>query len=106
MKGTAETTFGPWHGFFMRFFVFVCLAGGCAFVFTLWEFFQDLTDEDGLQFAGSHLMTYCLVAGGFLFLLVYSLMRGNFSDIEEPKYELLQMEERYDREEFGTGGTR
>lgn len=105
-EGVAKRKLGPWHRFFLWFFVFVCLMGGCAFVFKLWEFFLDLTDEDGLQFAGSHLMTYCLVAGGFLLLLTHSLMRGHFSDIEKPKYDLLASEERYDREEFGAGGAR
>lgn len=98
-----ETAQGPLHRFMTGFFFFVSLAGGLAFAYKLWEFFQDLTDDDGLQFAGSHLMTYCLVAGGFILLLLYTFMRGNLSEIETPKYEMLHAEERHDREEFGIG---
>lgn len=102
-KKTIDPAQGPWHRFMTGLFFFVSAAGGLAFVYKLWEFFQDLTDEDGLQFAGSHLMTYCLVAGGFILLLLYTFMRGNLAEIETPKYDMLHAEERHDREEFGIG---
>jgi hypothetical protein len=78
----------------------VVFFSGFAFVYKLYEFFHDLTNEDGLHFAGSHLLTYCLVAGGFLLLLLYGFLRGHFADIEKPKYDLLEREERYDRDQF------
>lgn len=80
---------------------FVVIASGLAFVYKLYEFFHDLTNSDGLRFAGTHLLTYCLVAGGFLLLLLYAFLKGHFSDIERPKYELLDWEDRHDR---ATGG--
>ncbi len=89
------------HRVMIWLFGFVVFTGGSAFFYKLYEFFMDLTASNGLRFAGSHLLTYCLVAGGFLLLLVYGFMAGHFSDIEEPKYKLMEMEMDYDRQEFG-----
>lgn len=88
------------HRVMIWLFGFVVFAGGAAFFYKLYEFFVELTSPDGLRFAGSHLLTYCLVAGGFLLLLVYSFMSGHFSDIEEPKFTLLETEIEYDNQEF------
>lgn len=88
------------HRVMIWIFAFVVFSGGAAFFYKLYEFFLDLTDEDGLRFAGSHLLTYCLVAGGFLLLLAYGFITGHFSDIEEAKYSLMETEIEYDREEF------
>lgn len=82
----------------------VVVLSGMAFVYKLAEFFYDLTDTDGLRFAGSHLLTYCLVAAGFLLLLTYSFLRGHYADIEQPKYDLLEAEDRYDIAEYGRPG--
>lgn len=80
----------------------VVILGGTAFFFKLYEFFQDLSAQEGLAFAGSHLLTYCLVAGGFLSLLAFAFLRGHFGDIEKAKYELMESECRHDREDFGS----
>ena len=80
----------------------VVVFSGLAFFYKLYEFFHDLTDTEGLRFAGSHLLTYCLVAAGFLLLLTYAFLKGHYADIEKPKYELLEQEDRYDQHEFGT----
>jgi hypothetical protein len=78
----------------------VVVAGGLAFVYKLYEFFMDLSAQEGLAFAGAHLLTYCLIAAGFLCLLGYAFLKGHFSDIEAPKYDLLESECRHDRESF------
>jgi len=81
-------------------FGFVIVAGALAFGWKIYEFTYDLVNEDGLRFAGSHLLTYCLVAGGFFMLLLFSFLRGHFADIEKPKYELLDTEKANDLREF------
>ena len=53
------------------------------------------------EFAGVHLITYGLVASGFLLLLVNGVVGGHFGSIEASKLELLELEERYDREDYG-----
>ena len=88
----------------LKFFGVVVFLSGVTFIYKLYEFFHDLTDSDGLRFAGSHLLTYVLVAGGFGLLLIYGFMKGHFSDIEKAKYEMLEKEEDYDRQEFGPAG--
>ena len=96
-RGKGEAKF---HRLMIWLFGFVVFAGGAAFFYKLYEFFLDLSSADGLGFAGSHLLTYCLVAGGFLLLLAYGFITGHFTNIEEPKHSLMEMEENYDREEY------
>lgn len=91
---------GPRHRLMLGLFILVVFAGGAAFFWKLWEFLHDLTDEDGLHFAGSHLLIYCLVAAGFLLLLIYGFLTGHFAEIEKPKFDMLEEEERHDRQEF------
>lgn len=79
-------------------FAVVIFTAGLAFFYKLYEFMHDLLDAAGLQFAGAHLLTYVLVAGGFFCLLAFAFLRGHFSDIEKPKFDLLEKEVRYDRE--------
>jgi hypothetical protein len=80
----------------LGFFLFAMGVAGVGFSVKLVEFADDLTAEHGLQFAGAHLLTYGLIAAGFLMLLVLGFVRGHFKDIEEPKYDLLEKERRYD----------
>ena len=81
-------------------FGFVVVAGALAFGWKLYEFAADLLDDDGLRFAGAHLLTYVLVAGGFFLLLLFCFLRGHFADIEKPKYDLLDMEREHDARDF------
>lgn len=88
-----------------RTWLWVFLAGaiiaGLGFGYKLYEFFWALTGVEGFDFAGVHLITYGLVAAGFLLLLINGVVSGHFGSIEEPKIEMLEREERYDREEYG-----
>ena len=88
------------HRGWLIFFCCILFAAACAFVFKFYEFFHDLASHEGLRFAGAHLATYLLVAGGFFLLLLYAFLKGHFSDIERPKYDLLDQERRYDEDEF------
>ena len=90
----------PLRRFWLVFFLLGCAAAGAGFVYKLYEFFWDVTGTEGFEFAGVHLATYLLVAGGFLMLLVQGFLRGHFSDIERPKYEMLERERGYDHDEF------
>jgi hypothetical protein len=88
------------HRAWLIFFIVGCAVAGLGFFYKLYEFFWALTDTDGFEFAGVHLVTYGLVAGGFLMLLLYGFLKGHFSDIERPKYELLERERAYDHADF------
>jgi len=89
------------HRAWMIFFIVIIFFAGVAFAFKFYEFFYDLSSQEGFRFAGAHLATYLLVAAGFFLLLAYGFLRGHFSDIEQPKYDLLESERRHDRDEFG-----
>lgn len=91
---------GRFHVVMLWIFATVILIASLGFVYKLYEFFHDITNEEGLRFAGAHLLTYVLVAGGFFMLLGYAFLRGHFANIEQPKYDLLEQEERNDRQEF------
>ena len=82
----------------LGFFLLAMATAGVGFSVKIFEFADDLADEKGLQFAGAHLLTYGLVAIGFLLLLVHSFLCGHLRDIEEPKFDLLEKERRYDEQ--------
>jgi len=83
-------------------FVLVFVGVGITVGEKLYEWFQDLTDTAGIHFAGPHLITYFLLALGFLLLLGFAFFSGHFSNIEQPKYDMLEQEKEYDRREFHT----
>lgn len=101
MQHDGPETRGPGHRRWMIFFLVVIAAAGVAFCFKLYEFFYDLSQQEGFRFAGAHLATYLLVAGGFFLLLLFAFLSGHFADIEQPKYDILESEESHDREEYG-----
>jgi len=39
-------------------------------------------------------IAYVIALTGWLFLFIYSYLKGDFKDIEAPKYEILEMEEK------------
>jgi hypothetical protein len=82
------------------FFVVLMLAGGLGFCVKIHNFLQDWLDGNGINFGGSHLLSYGLVATGYALLLSFCYLKGHFTDIERPKYDLLEKEESLDRAEF------
>lgn len=80
----------------LGFFLFAIAISGVGFAWKIYEFADDLADQHGLRFAGVHLLAYAFVAAGFLSLLAYAFLKGHFRDIEEPKFDLLEKERRYD----------
>ncbi len=82
------------------FFVALMLAGGFGFSVKIHNFLQDWLDGNGINFGGSHLVSYGLVATGYALLLTFAYLKGHFVDIERPKYDLLEREDRLDRAEY------
>jgi nitrogen fixation-related uncharacterized protein len=83
----------------------VVLIAGTAFVFKLIEFFYTATTE-GPDALGSFLMpvlTYLMVAAGFLCLFFWAYFTGQFRDVEEPKYRMLELQREIDRMEHERG---
>ena len=65
------------------FFSFACLAAGCMFVYKLFAFLTTIKRDELAGFAFDPLIVYGLVAAGFLFLLGWAAMTGQFRDIEK-----------------------
>jgi hypothetical protein len=89
----------PARGMLIFFGLVIALAA-VAFGVKFYEFFVNLSAQQGFRFAAIHLLTYLLVAGGFFLLLGYCFLSGHFSDIEQPKHDLLESEEERDHAEF------
>lgn len=96
--GRAEERTGP-RRVVLWFFLFGALLAGAGFGFKIYEFADDALVEQGIGFAGAHLVTYAFVATGFLLLLAGTFLRGHYADIEQPKYDLLEREREHDRTE-------
>lgn len=80
------------------FMTFVVGACGLAFCYKIFRFTMTLWKggPEMLGFAIIPVGNYLAVAAGFLMLLVWAFAKGQFSDIERAKYELLEDELKYD----------
>lgn len=88
--------------FLWIFSVAMIVTAGTAFVFKLIDFFITAT-TDGPGALASFLipvLNYLLVATGFAFLFVWAYTRGQFRNVEAPKYRMLELDrlvEEHDR---------
>jgi len=78
------------------FFVLAVVVTGCMFTYKLFSFLKTIERDELAGFAFDPIVVYGLVATGFLFLLAWAYLTGQFRDIERPKYEML---ERFDEQE-------
>lgn len=84
----------------LGFFIGAAALSGLGFGIKIFEFADDLFADQGIGFAGAHLVTYAFVAVGFLLLLAGTFLRGHYADIEKAKYDMLESERMNDRLEF------
>lgn len=71
-------------------FVTACLSAGGMFVFKLFSFMKTIKRDEMAGFAFDPIVTYGFVAMGFLFLIAWAYLTGQFRDIERPKYDMLE----------------
>lgn len=71
--------------------------GGGAFVYKVVEFLFTLSSPETRGFAEVPVMVYFCVAGGWLCLLAWCFLTGKFKNNEQAKFDMLRMEEEYDR---------
>jgi hypothetical protein len=72
-------------------------AAGVAFIYKIAEFIFTLNESSVQGFADVPVTIYFVVAAGWLSLLVWCFLSGQFKNVEEPKYEMLRLEEEYER---------
>jgi thiosulfate reductase cytochrome b subunit len=77
--------------------IFGIFAAGIAFVYKIAEFIFTLNSMEVQGFADVPVTIYFVVAAGWLLLLVWCFLSGQFKNVEEPKFEMLRMEEEYER---------
>ena len=88
------------------FFVSACLAAGVMFTFKLHEFLRTIKRDELVGFAHDPILVYAFVAIGFLCLLGWAFMTGQFRGIEQTKIEMLERveaQERAEREALAAG---
>ncbi len=73
------------------------IAAGAAFVYKIAEFIFTLNSNEVRGFADVPVTIYFVVAAGWLCLLVWCFVSGQFSDVERAKMEMLEMEEAYEQ---------
>lgn len=91
------------------FFVTACLAAGVMFTFKLHEFLRTIKRDELVGFAHDPILVYAFVAIGFLCLLGWAFMTGQFRGIERTKVEMLErvaQQERAEREAFAAQESR
>lgn len=79
--------------------IFFCCAvtvAGCMFIFKLFEFMKTIRRDELAGFAFDPIIIYGIVAAGFLFMLAWAFLSGQFRDVEAPKHEMLK---RFDEQE-------
>jgi nitrogen fixation-related uncharacterized protein len=81
------------------FFVLACTTAGGMFIFKLHEFLRTIKRDELVGFAHDPILVYAFVAIGFLLLLAWAFLTGQFRDIEGTKYEMLERVERQERAE-------
>lgn len=78
------------RAFLHAFFVLAVTAAGAMFVFKLFSFLTTIRRDELAGFAFDPIVIYGIVAMGFLLLLAWAFLTGQFRDVERPKYEMLE----------------
>ena len=71
--------------------------GGAAFAYKIVEFMFTLSEPAAQGFAEVPITVYFCVAAGWLSLLGWCFASGQFKDLEQAKYDMLEQEAEYER---------
>lgn len=74
--------------------IIVLTLAGLGFFVKFTEFVKSVFSNDLLNWAIVPVSTYLIVGVGFLSLFVWTVMKGDYKDIEAPKFRLFELEER------------
>jgi hypothetical protein len=78
------------------FGAFVLAAGAFGFGYKFLDFAKALFSTDFVSFAVMPMFVYIIVTTGFFFLFLWSVLKGDLRNIEQPKYRMLELEEQYE----------
>ncbi|MBI4971093.1 MAG: cbb3-type cytochrome oxidase assembly protein [Candidatus Omnitrophica bacterium] len=85
--------------------VLILIPGALGFGDKLIQFFYVLASNREGRFALVPIATYLLVSAGFLSIFIWGMMKGMLSDIEGPKYRMLEREQELDEMESKAHGS-
>ena len=85
--------------YILTFFVLAITVAGCMFIFKLFSFLKTVKRDELAGFAFDPILIYGIVAMGFLCLLGWAFLSGQFHDIERPKHDMLKRFEEQERAE-------
>lgn len=78
--------------------VLILVPSMLGFVMKFIEFVHTFQGSPDGAFAITPMLNYLLASAGFFCLLVWAAVNGMFRDIEHPKYQMLEDEERLNRQ--------
>ncbi len=80
----------------------VIIVAGTGFSYKFVEFTYSIfkTGNELVQFAVTPIVMYACVAIGFLMMFLWTVVRGDYKDIERPKYRLFEREVELGNTEF------
>ena len=76
-----------------------CVIAALTFGFKIVEFIWTLDSPEAPGFAVVPVITYFIVATGYVLLFTWSYLSGHFANMELPKMRFLEREEELDRED-------
>ncbi len=82
------------------FFVTAVTIAGCMFTFKLFSFLKTIKRDELAGFAFDPILVYAFVAMGFLCLMAWAYLSGQFRDLEAVKRDMLV---RFDEQEAAEG---
>jgi len=80
------------------FFTFV-FSAGTLFFYKVYTMLATVHQHELVGFAFDPLIVYACVAMGFFCMLVWAYLSGQFRDVEQPKYEMLERWERQEKQD-------
>ena len=87
------------HRFVWGFGVIMVIIAGGGFLFKLVEFSIAFMGDHPMNFSILPVMTYLVVAAGYLCLFMWAYLTGQFKNIESPKYRMLELQQEIDAAE-------
>lgn len=79
--------------------IFILIPGALGFGDKLYQFIMVLEKNPQGRFAIVPIMSYFVVSAGFIMVFIWGMMNGMLSDIEGPKYSMLEREKELDANE-------
>ncbi|MCP3916483.1 MAG: hypothetical protein GY711_13075 [bacterium] len=81
------------------FFFVIVFSAGTLFFYKLYTFLSTIKNDEMAGFAFDPIVIYGCVALGFLCLLGWAYLSGQFRNVEQPKYEMLERWAKQEKED-------